>query len=101
VNLPENIQEKLLEYAIKKLGRLIKINALDFIKGYNSSALARNLQILGAFAYLTRQKNKTWFEPYIMPAVKSLEKNIINFKPELTKLKKLWNLIFNRLSEFS
>ncbi len=89
VNFSGNIQKELLEYAIKNLGRLIKINTLDFTKSYHSCALTRNLQVLGAFAYLTKQKNKTWFEPYIIPAVKSLKHNLEKFDHNLPKLTKL------------
>ncbi len=87
VNLSENIQKKLLEYAMKKLGDFTEFDDYDFKTGYRSCALARNLQILGAFAYLTKQKGKSWFEPYIIPAIKSLGKNIKNFRHDLPKLK--------------
>ena len=35
-------------------------------------AIQRNLQILGAFAYLSKAKGKTYFEAYISPALRSL-----------------------------
>lgn len=43
---------------------------------YRRCALARNLQILGAFGFLSRQKGKRQFEAYIPAAVRSLEANL-------------------------
>ena len=50
-------------------------------------AIQRNLQILGAFSYLSRVKKKTHFEAYISPALKSLHGLLSDLKdPHLTTL---------------
>jgi len=43
-----------------------------FQKYFPYLAIQRNLQILGAFSFLTRVQAKTYFEGYISPALKSL-----------------------------
>ncbi len=44
-----------------------------FKKYFTYLAIQRNLQILGAFAFLTRERNKLHFEAYIPPAKKTLQ----------------------------
>ena len=43
---------------------------------YRLCALARNLQILGAFGFLAKAKGKTYFADYIPQALKSLQQNL-------------------------
>jgi N-acetylmuramate 1-kinase len=51
-------------------------------------AIQRNLQILGAFAFLTRVKKKTQFESYIAPALRSLQELLGHIKdPQLSSLR--------------
>ncbi|MFH1479730.1 MAG: phosphotransferase [Pseudomonadota bacterium] len=45
----------------------------SFERSYPYLAIQRNLQILGAFSYLTMVMNKTYFEAYIPDALKSLD----------------------------
>ena len=53
-------------------------------------AIQRNLQILGAFSYLTKMKKKIHFEKYISPALKSLHDLLSDLKdPHLTDLEDL------------
>ena len=53
-------------------------------------AIQRNLQILGAFSYLTKMKKKIHFEKYISPALKSLHDLLSDQKdPNLTDLEDL------------
>lgn len=76
VALPENMQETLLDYYIDKLSGLMSVDRNLFVDGYRFCALNRNLQILGAFAFLSRQKGKADFEGYIPAAVSSLKRQI-------------------------
>ncbi|MBF0120513.1 MAG: phosphotransferase [Desulfobacterales bacterium] len=78
VNLSFEIQEELLEYAITKISERIKINPLEFRLSFNYLSINRNLQILGAFAYLSQIKGKKYFEKYIPYAIKTLQHNLIN-----------------------
>ena len=66
VDLPEDLQQALVDDAIRHLG-LSAPAAEGFKAGYGYCALARNLQILGAFGYLSQVKGKTGFAAYIRP----------------------------------
>ncbi len=57
-------------------------------KYFTYLAIQRNLQILGAFAFLTKEKNKKYFETYIPPAQKNLRKLVKQINdPRLTPIK--------------
>jgi aminoglycoside/choline kinase family phosphotransferase len=73
VELPCSVQKQLLDYSIEKLPALIPIDPEHFRRGYYYCAVTRNLQILGAFGYLSRIKKKTYFEKYIPAAIKTLK----------------------------
>jgi aminoglycoside/choline kinase family phosphotransferase len=60
----ENYLELLREYAPRSVGGLEK--------SFPYLAIQRNLQILGAFSYLSQVKGKLFFEAYISPALRSL-----------------------------
>jgi aminoglycoside/choline kinase family phosphotransferase/choline kinase len=76
VDLPHDIQTQLLAYGLEKLESRMKLNADDFRRCYHYCCLTRNLQILGAFGYLTRVKGKPHFEKYIPAAVRALRHNL-------------------------
>jgi aminoglycoside/choline kinase family phosphotransferase len=70
----ENQDELLACYIaeIEKFG----INGLQFAAGYPYLALQRNLQILGAFAFLGHTQNKPFFRQYLRPALVSLQERL-------------------------
>ena len=70
--LPASMQEMLLDHYLMMLAGLMEIDAAAFRKGYPHVALQRNLQIIGAFCYLGLSCGKTFFIPYIVPALESL-----------------------------
>lgn len=70
--IPAPIQQELLDHYLEQLCTY-GLDDRAFLKGYTSLALQRNLQILGAFAFLSKQKNKTFFKQFIMPASLSLQ----------------------------
>jgi len=76
VELSESLRKKLLDYCAKKLSRVKRIDPRHFLSGYRYCAIARNLQILGAFGYLSRIKNKPRFEAYIPAAIRTLKASI-------------------------
>ena len=89
VNLADGVKEALLDYAVEKLN-LDSLQEKAFIRNYRFCCLTRNLQFLGAFAYLTRIKKKINFEQYIPFAVNSLKHIILGFNPDrIPKLAKL------------
>ncbi|MBE9521454.1 MAG: phosphotransferase, partial [Proteobacteria bacterium] len=69
--LPEDLQQELLEHYLYHLCKY-GLDDLAFLKGYTSLAIQRNLQILGAFAFLSHQKEKVFFRQYLKPAALSL-----------------------------
>jgi hypothetical protein len=74
VDLTEAMQEKLLDYYLEQLGKLITVESGTFRNDYRIIALHRNMQMLGAFAFLSLVKGKTYFTSYMPAAVKNLKK---------------------------
>ena len=73
VELPQSLQEDLLTYYARRLSDFVPVDPNDFLHAYKYCAINRNLQILGAFAFLSRVKGKKDFETYISVAVSSLK----------------------------
>ena len=88
VALPYAIQNQLLEYTMSKMSTEMDIDPQHFLLGYTYCALSRNLQILGAFGYLSCVKGKKSFEKYIPRAIETLMHMLNGFKddkfPKLT-----------------
>ena len=82
VDLPTALRESLLDYFAARLATLGGIPAREIKPAYRYCALSRNLQILGAFGFLTRQKGKTVFAQYIPAAVRSLQDNLSHLPGE-------------------
>jgi len=76
VNLPYSLQHRLLADCIDLLpdAGFAGIDPGDFRQAYLHCAMTRNLQILGAFGFLSLKKGKTYFEQYIPPAMESLKR---------------------------
>ncbi len=72
VRLAYEVQQELLEDCIKKLSDRISLDSEKFRNGYAYCALSRNLQMLGAFGFLSKVKKKTWFEKHIPTAYSGL-----------------------------
>ena len=72
VQLPYEQRKLLLEYYISKVSEKVIIERVNFIEGYYHIALLRNLQVLGAFSYLSVVKGKKFFQKYIRPALVDL-----------------------------
>lgn len=75
VDLPPAERETLLAGFLERHGHGPQA-AGDFLHLYRLCALARNLQILGAFGFLSRRMAKPQFEAYIPAAVRSLAFNL-------------------------
>lgn len=78
VNLSRSVQDILLNFGVKTLSPVIRIDTDKFLSCYQYCAITRNLQILGAFGFLSRIKKKTYFEKYIPNAIKTLKHNLFN-----------------------
>lgn len=73
--IPTEIQQELLDHYLEHLCKY-GLDDQAFLQGYPSLALQRNLQILGAFAFLAQQKHKDFFEQFIQPATLSLQEQL-------------------------
>jgi aminoglycoside/choline kinase family phosphotransferase/choline kinase len=90
VALPKTVQKKLLAYAMDRLNLISPDRRQQFKHNFDYCSLTRNLQILGAFAYLSQVKEKSWFETYIPPAMVSLKHWMHTQAPDaVRRLKKL------------
>jgi aminoglycoside/choline kinase family phosphotransferase len=86
--LSPDIQRQLVDYCHDRLTSYIHVDKKKFYLCYEYCTITRNLQILGAFGYLSKVKGKKYFEKYIPAAVKSLENNLTAFEdPEFPVLK--------------
>ncbi len=90
VALPPSLQNGLLEDCAHLYESKTAVSKEKFIKGYRYCAVSRNLQILGAFGFLSRVKKKQFFAQYIPKALNALKLNIRYFQrdefPNLTCL---------------
>ncbi|RLB85858.1 MAG: aminoglycoside phosphotransferase, partial [Deltaproteobacteria bacterium] len=88
VKLTKRTQEELVTYAMSRLKIESTADQSKFKRCYHYCCLTRNLQFLGAFAFLSRVKGKKNFESYIPQAVRSLKSNLQRLAalPALNKL---------------
>jgi aminoglycoside/choline kinase family phosphotransferase len=74
VSLSDHVRERLLQKYIEVLAGYSEAATAFSVEGYYLLALQRNLQILGAFAFLANVKGKSFFLDYLGPAALSLHK---------------------------
>ena len=74
--LPGQVQAALLAHCIAVLQEKTGVDETRFRKGYAYCCITRNLQMLGAFGYLTRVKGKPAFKRHIPRAVATLKQNL-------------------------
>jgi aminoglycoside/choline kinase family phosphotransferase len=80
----------LYDYYLKLLEKHLPGISGSFTRHYSYLAVQRNLQILGAFSYLSKIQGKNRFLTYVSPALKSLKGLLEELDdPELLPLKKL------------
>jgi aminoglycoside/choline kinase family phosphotransferase/dTDP-glucose pyrophosphorylase len=72
VDLDPSLQDRLLEFCIQTLSARVFVDPVSFTRAYQYCRITRNLQILGAFGYLTRIKGKPGFKAYIPSALRML-----------------------------
>ena len=76
VTIPEQIRVELFDYYLQELSARFPIRSKSFRENYEVIAFQRNLQILGAYAFLSRVKGKTYFEDYIPAALADLKRRV-------------------------
>lgn len=74
--LPPALQDHLLDRYLEELNRLIPYDPVRFRREYDALAAQRNMQILGAFAFLSRVKGKPFFARFLAPAAASLAERL-------------------------
>lgn len=85
VELPQNVQDGLLSDYLTRLSEFVPVDPGRFLRAYQYCAINRNLQILGAFAFLSHEKDKKDFEPYIPAALRSLKQRLQNAEPRVCR----------------
>lgn len=74
VNISKQVERKLIDYylvSLKKKG--VRFKKREFLHLYYLTALQRNMQVLGAFANLSLNKNKVHFKEYIPRAIELIQ----------------------------
>jgi len=69
-------QQILLGFYLDALAAHIPLDRGRFVEGYYYMALQRNLQILGAFAFLSKNRGKQFFRQFIKPAAATLHEHL-------------------------
>lgn len=72
VLLAEGVKQELINVYLLRLNSYISLDPVRFIDEYHHIALQRNLQVLGAYAFLTQERGKAFFIKYIDPALRCL-----------------------------
>lgn len=76
VSLSPAWQKEFLDYYLERIKDLVDLDTEAFREQYFHLALCRNLQILGAYGYLTKIKGKDYFARFIPKAVESLRRRL-------------------------
>ena len=97
VQLSESFQKELLASHSKNLSELTGMSIDEFMDKFPHVALCRNLQVLGAFAFLTKMKGRSHFAQYIMPAWMGLRRLLR--EPSCSDYQILANLVENQSDE--
>ena len=74
--LPSSLQEEMLQVYLEAVVALHPVDARQFRHEYCFLALQRNLQIIGAFSFLSRVRGKVFFARFILPALLSLAERL-------------------------
>ncbi len=80
--LPASLQEQLLDHYLDVLTELVPYDRSLFMEEYLVLAIQRNMQILGAFAFLSNRRGKPFFRQYIKPSLLNLETLLSRTAPE-------------------
>jgi aminoglycoside/choline kinase family phosphotransferase len=90
VGLTKDEQMVLYDYYLTVLEKYLPRISPSFTEHYPYLAIQRNLQILGAFSYLSKIQGKKRFLAYVSPALRSLDVLLAELDdPELNPLKSL------------
>lgn len=66
-------QERFFDLYLHEIAAYPEVDATRIEASYPFLAVQRNLQVIGAFAFLSGVRQKTFFQAYILPALESLD----------------------------
>ncbi len=89
VNLSTAWQAEFLDYYLELLKVRLEVDLVAFREQYDHLALCRNLQILGAYGYLTKVKGKDQLARYIPAAVQGLRRRLAARPENFPRLEEL------------
>jgi N-acetylmuramate 1-kinase len=73
VNLSRGLQDEFFDYYLDALAKQKEVQRDQFKHEYLLLGLHRNLQIIGAFSFLSERRGKTFFRQFLRPAIDSLQ----------------------------
>ncbi len=76
VNLSLSLQDELFDFYLDNLEHELDVRQDQFKQEYLLLGLHRNLQIIGAFSFLSEHRKKPFFRQFLRPAIDSLERLI-------------------------
>ncbi len=74
--MTESFREEMLNNYLFQLGAFLDFDTKDFRRQFSYLALQRNLQILGAFSFLSKRRCKPFFKDFIIPSLNMLIKRL-------------------------
>ncbi len=74
--LPRSLQEELLAVYKKAIGSYIPLIEAEFNRHFTLLAFQRNMQIVGAFSFLSTVRKKPFFRDFIKPSLLSLKERL-------------------------
>ena len=90
VDLDPHLQDRILEFCIQALSARVFVDRIAFESAYRYCRITRNLQILGAFGFLTRVKGKSGFAAHVPAALRTLNRSLLQLRtaefPRLTRI---------------
>jgi NDP-sugar pyrophosphorylase family protein/aminoglycoside/choline kinase family phosphotransferase len=102
VDLDQCLQDRVLEFCIQALSARVSVDPVSFTNAYRYCRITRNLQILGAFGYLTRVKGKPGFDAYVPAALITLNRSLSQLgDAEFPKLTRTAGLALQKLEGVS
>ncbi|TKB09407.1 aminoglycoside phosphotransferase family protein [Desulforhopalus sp. IMCC35007] len=76
--LSSSLQEDLFDEYLREIKKYIDLDSAVFHEEFTLLALQRNLQIIGAFSFLSRVRRKTFFAKYLKPALEAAEHRMVD-----------------------
>jgi len=74
--LSDRLQDDLLSRYLQEMSGWTQVDCDKLRQSYGLLAVQRNLQIIGAYSFLSGQKHKPFFRPYILPSLVMLQNRL-------------------------